>query len=203
MLTPPYDEEFSNCLRTIISSTGFVRNFASFALGNIKPDKRKRKAVDVGEVATGVFKALNASLERQNIVTSVACTTKRKITAFEIDLESIFVNLISNSIWALKKTAIGERFISVNIQEENEHMLISFADSGFGLESGTEEQIFQPMYSTRLDRKGSVEGTGMGLSIVKSFVDNHTGGNISATPKGRLGGAEFTIKIPLTTHSKA
>ncbi|WP_286916472.1 MULTISPECIES: sensor histidine kinase [Pseudomonas] len=203
MLTPPYDEEFSNCLRTIISSTGFVRNFASFALGNIKPDKRKRKAVDVGEVATGVFKALNASLERQNIVTSVACTTKRKITAFEIDLESIFVNLISNSIWALKKTAIGERFISVNIQEENEYMLISFADSGFGLELGTEEQIFQPMYSTRLDRKGSVEGTGMGLSIVKSFVDNHTGGNISATPKGRLGGAEFTIKIPLTTHSKA
>lgn len=202
MLTPPYDEEFSNCLKTIISSTGFVRNFASFALGNIKPDKRKRKAVDVGDVASGVFKALSASLERQNIETSVVCQTKRKIVAFEIDLESIFVNLISNSIWALKKTMIGERFISVNIHEEDDHMFISFADSGFGLESGTEEQIFQPMYSTRLDRKGSVEGTGMGLSIVKSFVDHHTGGNISAKSKGRLGGAEFIINIPLT-YNKA
>ncbi|ABA76362.1 ATP-binding protein [Pseudomonas fluorescens] len=203
MLTPPYDEEFSNCLKTIISSTGFVRNFASFALGNIKPDKRKRRAVDIGDVASGVFKALSASLERQNIETSVTCETKRKIIAFEIDLESIFVNLISNSIWALKKTAVGERFISVNIHEKNDHITVSFADSGFGLESGTEEQIFQPMYSTRLDRKGSVEGTGMGLSIVKSFVDNHTGGNISAISKGRLGGAEFLINIPLNTNNKA
>ncbi|WP_338496652.1 sensor histidine kinase [Pseudomonas sp. WP18] len=203
MLTPPYDEEFANCLKTIISSTGFVRNFASFALGNIKPDKRRRKAVHIGDVASGVFKALSASLERQNIETSVTCETKRKIVAFEIDLESIFVNLISNSIWALKKTAVGERFISVHIHETNDYMTISFADSGFGLESGTENQIFQPMYSTRLDRKGSVEGTGMGLSIVKSFVDNHTGGNISSIAKGRLGGAEFTINIPLNTNIKA
>ncbi|MEE4235021.1 ATP-binding protein [Pseudomonas viridiflava] len=203
MLTPPYDEEFSTCLTTIISSTGFVRNFASFALGNIKPDKRKRKSIDVGEVASGVFKALSASLTRQNIDTSVTCKVEKKIVAFEIDLESIFVNLISNSIWALKKTAIGERFISVDIHEKNNHISISFADSGFGLESGTEEQIFQPMYSTRLDRKGSVEGTGMGLSIVKSFIDNHTGGDIFAIPKGRLGGAEFIINIPLTTDTKA
>ncbi|WP_223430074.1 sensor histidine kinase [Pseudomonas sp. GL-B-26] len=203
MLTPPYDEEFSSCLNTIISSTGFVRNFASFALGNIKPDKRKRKAIHVGDVASGVFKALSASLERQNIESHVKCETKRKIVAFEIDLESIFVNLISNSIWALKKTPIGQRVISIEITEVSDFTIISFADSGFGLESGTEEQIFQPMYSTRLDRKGSVEGTGMGLAIVKSFVENHAGGSIKALSNGRLGGAEFLLEIPATANARS
>lgn len=196
MLTPPYDEEFAACLKTIISSTGFVRNFASFALGNIKPDKRKRKLVDAGSVAEGVFKALSISLERQNIKTKVEINSREKIAAFEIDLESIFVNLISNSIWALKKTPIGNRFISVIIGEDSHGLTINFADSGFGLEKGTEEQVFQPMFSTRLDRKGAVEGTGMGLSIVKNFVENHANGTIKALASGRLGGAEFILKIP-------
>lgn len=198
MLTHPYDLEFAECLKTIISSTGFVRNFASFALGNIRPDKRKRKSVDVGAVADGVFKALSASLDRQNIKFNVKCSAHRKVTAFEIDVESILVNFISNSIWALKKTPVGKRFISVDISESSEHVSINFADSGFGLEVGTEEQIFQPMYSTRLDRRGTVEGTGMGLAIVKSFVENHAGGTVTAIAKGRLGGAEFKLNIPLS-----
>ncbi|WP_177330902.1 sensor histidine kinase [Pseudomonas sp. AAC] len=197
MLTPPYDEEFSKCLNTIISSTGFVRNFASFALGNIKPDKRKRKSTSIGRIATDVFKSLKASLDRQNIEFDVSIETQKKITAFEIDLESILVNLISNSIWALKRTPIGQRFISIKVTEKDDNYLeLNFADSGFGLESGTEELIFQPMYSTRLDRKGAVEGTGMGLSIVKSFVENHAGGSIIAIANGRLGGAEFLINFP-------
>jgi len=196
MLTPPYDEEFSKCLNTIISSTGFVRNFASFALGNIKPDKRKRKATSIGGIANDVFKSLKASLERQNIEFDISVESQTKITAFEIDLESILVNLISNSIWALKRTPIGQRFISVKITEEDDYLELSFADSGFGLETGTEELIFQPMYSTRLDRKGAVEGTGMGLSIVKNFVENHASGSIIAVANGRLGGAEFLIKFP-------
>lgn len=197
MLTSPYDEEFSACLKTIISSTGFVRNFASFALGNIKPDKRKRKNIDTGSVAESVFKALSVSLDRQNIETNVEIKSREKISAFEIDLESIFVNLISNSIWALKKTSVGKRFISVIIDEDENDLTINFADSGFGLEKGTEEQIFQPMFSTRLDRKGAVEGTGMGLSIVKNFVENHANGTIEARANGRLGGAEFLLRIPI------
>jgi len=52
------------------------------------------------------------------------------------------------------------------------------------------------MYSTRRDERGTVIGTGMGLSIVKTFVIDHAKGTISAIPKGALGGAEFIITIP-------
>jgi signal transduction histidine kinase len=197
MLTSPHDEEFSACLNRIISTTGFVRNFASFALSNIKPDKRKRRVIDIGMTAKNVFNALRASLERQNIESSVDVESSTKVSAFEIDIESIFVNLISNSIWALRKTPNGSRVISVKVSTEYNSVNISFADSGCGLDAGTEEQIFEPMYSTRMDRKGYVEGTGMGLAIVKSFIDNHTDGDITAIAKGRLGGAEFNIKLPI------
>lgn len=197
MLTAPHDDEFSACLEKIISTTGFVRNFASFALSNIKPDKRKRRAINISTTVKNVFNALNASLARQNIESLVESSSSTKIQAFEIDLESIFVNLISNSIWALRKTPNGERKISVQIYEIDKALNISFADSGCGLDSGTEQQIFEPMYSTRMDRKGYVEGTGMGLAIVKSFIDNHTDGKITALAKGRLGGAEFLLELPI------
>lgn len=197
MLTAPHDDEFSACLEKIISTTGFVRNFASFALSNIKPDKRKRRAINISTTVKNVFNALNASLARQNIEPLVESSSSTKIQAFEIDLESIFVNLISNSIWALRKTPNGERKISVQIYEFDKTLNISFADSGCGLDAGTEQQIFEPMYSTRMDRKGYVEGTGMGLAIVKSFIDNHTDGKITALAKGRLGGAEFLLELPI------
>ena len=197
-LMPPYDERFSKDLQIIIDSTNFIRNFATLALGNVRPDKRRRTNVDLVDVVSTVFKTLNLSLDRQKIVPDLSRVPEEcpPIRAFRIDWESIIVNLITNSVAALKNTAAVDRKILVQIDWTAEDLIMTFSDSGVGIEAGTEMRIFEPMFSTRRDNKGKVEGTGMGLAIVRTFVEDHSGGTVAVTSPGGLGGAEFTLSVP-------
>lgn len=199
MITPNLEEQFTEDLDTIIDSTRFIKNFASFSLGNVKKEKRKKGKISIYTIAHRVFDSLSDSLSRQNITIDISGIPANipSIVAFEIDWESIVVNMISNSIWALRETPKGARVIRVSASEcENKDIAIRFTDSGCGIESGAERYLFNPMYSTRRDDKGNVTGTGMGLSIVRTFVEDHAKGSIQVTPKGTLGGAEFLITVP-------
>ena len=120
------------------------------------------------------------------------------IRAYQIDWESIFANLITNAMWAITKHH-GARKIRFSIVEDATHFTLSFDDSAFGLEAGTEEQVFDAGFSTKRNNKGEKDGTGMGLYIVKSFVEENTGGTVRAIAKGELGGACFIIKVPKST----
>jgi signal transduction histidine kinase len=202
-LMPPYDKRFEKNIEILLECTDFIRSFAGFALGNIRPDKRKRSNVDLSETIGSVFKAMVKPLERQNIKVDLSKLAKvPKISAFKIDWESILINFITNSIAAMQDTPAEKRLIVADLKVDDEILILTFADSGTGLEAGTEEFIFQPMYTTRRDRKGNVEGTGMGLAIVKTFVEEHSGGTISVKSPGCLGGAEFEIKIPLSRQGR-
>ncbi|MCD4848920.1 MAG: ATP-binding protein [Candidatus Aegiribacteria sp.] len=199
----PYDDEFMEKIKIIKDSTEFIKTFAGFALGNVRPDKRKRTNVNLAKVIHLLFKAMDKSLRRQNI--DIDCSEVEEhilpVRAFEIDLESIIVNLLTNSVTALTDTPAEKRRIVIGLKQIDAHIELTFSDSGCGIEAGTEEQIFHPIFSTKRDRKGNVEGTGMGLAIVKTFIEDHAGGSIKVIPNGSLGGAEFVIRIPVAPRS--
>lgn len=202
-LMPPYDGQFLRSTEIILESTHFIRNFSGFALGNVRPEKRKLKAVELHTVVGTVFKAMSMSLDRQNIAFDLSCATKvSPIYAFPIDWESVLVNLLTNSIAAMQNTSAEARKIIVALREEGREVILVFADSGCGLEVGTENRIFDPMYTTKRDHKGNIEGTGMGLAIVKTFVEDHSKGKIFVQSPGRLGGAEFEIRVPMYREGK-
>lgn len=179
----------------------YVDNFSRFAIENIKPDKRTRKKVIIKDVFDHVFRMFAATLDKMDIVRFVRTADEERIYsvhAFEIDWESIAINFMTNSIWAIEtKTGRERAQIAVDIFEEDESIVVIYKDSGIGLEVGSEESIFLPMNSGKRDRTGNVVGTGMGLAIVKTHVENHMGGSISAKAHSDLGGAEFKIKLPL------
>ncbi|WP_061538193.1 sensor histidine kinase [Collimonas fungivorans] len=199
MVTPEIEIEVLKDIDTIISSTKFVKNFASFSLGNVRTEKRRKSKVSISAVVERVFAALAESLERQKIKVDLSevSTDLAFIKAYEIDWESIFVNMISNSVWAMAKTEHDKRTIQVKAKNLSSGIEIRFLDSGQGIEKGSEEHIFDPMYSTRRDDRGNTVGTGMGLSIVRTFVNEHSGGAIRALSDSRIGGAEFIITIPV------
>ncbi len=192
-------EKFLSNIDIIQNSTAYVRNFSKFALGNVRPDKRKRKDVHLNSVIRKVCSALQQSLDEKNITLDLAGVPDRiaPIRVFEIDWESILINLITNSIHALKPRIGKEnRIIRIHLNETDSQVNLHFSDSGCGIEVGSEESIFEPNYSTRRDLKGKVVGTGMGLSIVKTFVEEHSDGQIKVVSPGCLSGAEFQLSIP-------
>lgn len=122
---------------------------------------------------------------------------EEKITAVDPDkLERILLNLLSN---ALKFTNPGGE-IFVNIITEQDSLAISVKDSGIGIPKDKLEFIFERFRQVDRSFTRNHEGSGIGLSLVKSFVEMHQG---TLEVNSILGeGSEFIIKLPVMLCSE-
>jgi signal transduction histidine kinase len=198
MVTPSVEDEVLQVLTDIGTDSKRLETFAAFALGNVRPDKRRQREFCLKKLALEVFAVFGDSLQHQkNIEVDLSDFPPHEclIRAYLIDWECIFANLITNAMWGITRQQ-GARKIRCSITENAAHFTLIFDDSGCGLEAGTEEQVFDAGFSTKRNNRGEQEGTGMGLYIVKSFVEENTGGTIRAVAKGHLGGASFVITVP-------
>ncbi|HHX7339331.1 TPA: ATP-binding protein [Enterobacter roggenkampii] len=178
----------------------YVDNFSKIAINNIKPDKRQRKKINVPSVFEYIFKLMNATLKSMGVEYSFEFSKIKRedfnVRAYTIDWESIVINLLTNSLWALEEKERNTRFINVIFERiGGTRIRILFNDTGCGLEEGAEESIFLPMSSSKRDRAGNTIGTGMGLAIVKTHVEEHMAGGISAYNHPETGGATFAIEL--------
>src|SRR5919197_424570 len=105
-----------------------------------------------------------------------------------IQLEQVFINLLTNARDALEEAKRKEIHISCSAREDA--VVIVFRDSGPGIPTGLEKRIFDPFFTTK--EVGS--GTGLGLSITYGIVQEH-GGTISVESRPGAG-ASFTIELP-------
>ena len=86
-----------------------------------------------------------------------------------MQLQQVAMNLIVNSIEAMKDVD-GIRELAIKSQRgENEQILVSFSDTGIGFPPQLAEQIFDPFFTTK------PHGTGMGLRISRSIIESHGG----------------------------
>lgn len=95
---------------------------------------------------------------------------------------------------AIKFTEAGGS-IEVNIYDKNEYILISVKDTGIGIPEDMCEKIFDKFTQVDTSFRRNAEGSGIGLSLVKSLVELHGG---KVTVKSEMGvGSEFTIMLPV------
>lgn len=122
---------------------------------------------------------------------------EEKIIAVDTDkIERIILNLLSNSI---KFTNPGGH-IFVKIKDCGENVYIHVKDTGVGIPSDKLESIFERFFQVDKTLKKNKEGTGIGLHLVKSFVEMHKG---TVHIKSELGqGTEFIIKLPAVVCEK-
>lgn len=206
MVLPDTKEEIATALNDTANEAQKIRKFARFTLGNLNRDKRQRKNFSLTKTVNSVFEAFEEVLciqRNTSVDLSAIPSTSCMINGYEMDWESIVVNLITNASWALEERPAAERKICVGIQDGETDWIFTFDDSGVGLEAGTENMVFLPAFSTKRSARGELIGTGMGLFIVKSFVEDHSNGTISANAQGKLGGASFEIRVPKAKNQNA
>jgi signal transduction histidine kinase len=112
-----------------------------------------------------------------------------QIDADAIRLAQALDNLISN---AIKFTPTGGK-VDVALAREGERVIITVADTGMGMTATDIEQLFEPFFRT--DSAKQIQGTGLGLPIVKAIVEGHHG-TISITSEPTVG-TSFAISLPL------
>lgn len=111
-------------------------------------------------------------------------------------IERIILNIISN---ALKFTDEGG-YIYINVEDHENKIIVSIRDTGIGIPKDKLEVIFDRFRQVDTSLNRNHEGSGLGLSIVKSLVEAH-GGNINV--KSQLDvGTEFIIELPIVNAPK-
>ncbi|MBD8004507.1 sensor histidine kinase [Bacillus norwichensis] len=105
-------------------------------------------------------------------------------------LEKVWENLLSN---ALKYTEAGGS-IDITLNKKEDGVVVSYCDSGIGIEEKHLERIFDRFYRADESRTKQIPGTGLGLSIVHQVVKLH-GGSIDVR-RNTDRGMKFIVKLP-------
>jgi PAS domain S-box-containing protein len=130
-------------------------------------------------------------IENKGIELIFDTEVEERIIACDPDkIERIMLNLLSNSV---KFTPEGGR-ITVNILNENETIKVSIKDTGIGVPEDKLDTIFERFRQVDKSTTRNHEGSGIGLSLVKSLVEMHEG-NVSIKSKIEYG-TEIVVELP-------
>jgi PAS domain S-box-containing protein len=110
-----------------------------------------------------------------------------KVSGYPTQLSQLFQNLISNS---LKFRSSRTPQVTLSVQEDSNHWLVTLKDNGEGMDSNKSQIIFEPFQRLHSER---IDGTGLGLSICKKIVELH-GGKIWVESQPGLG-SKFSFTL--------
>jgi len=103
-------------------------------------------------------------------------------------IRQVFANLLDN---AIKYTPEGGH-VAIRGQSDTTEVLVKFRDTGVGIPSEEQGKIWDRLY--RGDKSRSQRGLGLGLSLVKAFVEAHRGRVEVTSQPGQ--GSEFVVHLP-------
>lgn len=158
-----------------------IKHWLDYSLNFLKRDKRRRTKINFNEYFEKFKSAWEKALELKNInlILDGSKNDSNMIQGFEVDLDTIFNNLLTNSIEAF--TGNQEKEISISWKKVEDFIHIDFIDNGKGLAKEFRKnpsEIFNAHETSKKDSKGNITGTGLGLYIVKSIIDEYNDSNI-------------------------
>lgn len=156
--------------------------------------------VDIIPFIKYLTQSFHSYAEEKEINFSVHCD----IEHLEMDIDvnkftAIITNLISNAIKFTSKK--GEVYIQIDRIRENHKDLISLKikDNGLGISKEDQAYIFDKFYQVDNTSSTIQQGTGIGLALVKEFVELMQGSIDIESTQGK--GSMFSIKIPITNNA--
>ncbi|MFC8451778.1 ATP-binding protein [Kitasatospora sp. NPDC057223] len=171
-----------------------MQSYTDLPLALLNKNKRQVRVVDLNQACRSLVKLFHQQLASRNILVDLDLwDDPLHLHTTVADLESLLANLLINSAHAmLRPEAPAQRTIRIATERLGNQFELTVADSGPGIINIKIDDIWIPGETTRPN------GTGMGLTIVRDIVSDLLG-QVTVTPHGRLGGAEFRVVAPLHT----
>jgi C4-dicarboxylate-specific signal transduction histidine kinase len=159
-----------------------LRTFGRAARVNIEQ-------VDIDDVIERSLLLVQEQLRLRGIEVELElCPDELLVVANPIQLEQVFINLLTNARDALEDSK--RKTIRIASSRDEERIRITFSDTGPGIPRELQQRIFDPFFTT----KEVGTGTGLGLSITYSILKEYGGGISVASRPGN--GATFLVELP-------
>jgi signal transduction histidine kinase len=177
--------EFSQYL----SST--IDDFRSFFKSN-----KNKEHFYMRQVVEGSLAIINISLQNKGIEVISQYESSVQVFSYFNELKQVCLNLLKNAEDILLQKNIQTPKIWVHTYNTDKHLFLQICDNGGGIDEAILHKIFDPYFTT----KEQYDGTGLGLYMSRTIVEEHCGGKLSV--KNSNQGAVFTIALPLeqTVH---
>ena len=200
-------KKFSNLAKQEIER---IDNFVRQLVKVSHPLPPKFGPVDVNEILDSILELMENDFNANNItIKKEYAMQSLRIEADKNQLKQVFLNLITNAVDAVEKTA--KKVITVNTDRSGTGIIISISDTGRGIPADSMPHLFNPLFTTK------ETGSGLGLSIVDTMVRNHKGsievknsagegsdggGDRAEMEEDAKEGASFVIRIPVGQFKK-
>jgi len=184
------DDKINKILSQVQSASNKIESVIKRVMDFSRPGEPQFIIININQPVTEALDLSSVTVRKSGILlTKNLLPDLPKCNADPHMIEQVILNLINNATEAMQKMETDKQ-IHVTSFFDNENVCICVSDSGPGIKNGQYNQVFDPFFTTKSN------STGIGLSICHRIIIDH-GGSIEVTA-GRLGGAEFLIKLPVT-----
>lgn len=180
-----YDNPFYH-IELIREEDNKLHQWLNYTLNTVKKDKRERHNIVISDYFIRFEQTWKEALKRKSIDVHLNGDAHSQdcVRGFEMDLDSIFNNFVTNSVASLLRTPRSDKQITISWKTDHGYMVIDFEDNGMGLAEEYRpkpEVIFNAFETSMVNKDGEKTGTGMGLFIVKGIIDSYKDSSISIT----------------------
>lgn len=184
-----YAEEIFAGNQRMIGLVNSLLNVSRLELGTFSVNPEK---VDIVALAFAAIDEQKLQIKRKKLKVTTEFPDERpcEVTADPKLLQMIFQNLLSNAI----KYTPEKGQIQVVVEKHTEKILIKVTDSGIGIPKDQQDKIFTKLFRADNVKEQDMEGTGLGLYIIKSIVEA-SGGEIRFDSKQDKG-TTFFVTLP-------
>jgi PAS domain S-box-containing protein len=191
--TPNVEEARDAAMRIVKGGTRAAEIISRIRL-LFKKGTSDRELVDLNQVIQEILGLLHGEITRHSVsVRTELASDLPQVMGDRVQLQQVMMNLIMNSIDAMKDVD-GTRALAIQSQHaENEQVMVSVSDTGVGLPPQA-DRMFDAFFTTKL------HGTGMGLAISRSIIESHGGRLRAAANPPRGATFFFTVPIQVEAH---
>lgn len=155
-----------------------------------RTDRGQLQPVNACDAAKLALRITRGQVKRHARIETDLQTTD-PVLADETRLSQVFVNLIINASQAMERHEGDDHLLQLNCFQEDDQVVIAVCDTGGGIPPSLQPKIFRPFFTT----KPTEQGTGLGLSLSKSIVENYGGTiEVESTPGE---GTDFIVRLPV------
>ncbi len=189
----PHNSRVTRHLTQVLTAAKRAKELVKQILTFSRQGKTKKIPLQVGIIIKEVLELLRSSLPPNIHIRQELQASRGLVNADPIQVHQILMNLCTNALHAMKNTG---GVLNVRLEEEESSLCLSVSDTGHGMDSETRARIFEPYFTT----KNPGEGTGMGLAVVHSIVQNHNGSIEVQSLPGK--GSTFKVFLPLLSDHR-